>query len=112
MNPDPATGVRLPTLLSGVDGFPQGIPTANVSGLTNFCTVEASASPGYDYLVRFRNAAGNILATVRVRDVEQVFCSQGGGIAFADLSQSAPGFGIVSQAQVQTLNPVVGAMIR
>ena len=112
VDPDPATGVRLPTLLSGVDGFPQGIPTANVSGLTNFCTVEASPSPGYDYLVRFRNAAGNILATVRVRDVEQVFCSQGGGIAFADLSQSSPGFAIVSQAQVQTLNPVVGAMIR
>ena len=39
VDPDPATGVRLPTLLSGVDGFPQGIPTANVSGLTNFCTV-------------------------------------------------------------------------
>ena len=51
-------------------------------------------------------------ATVRVRDVEQVFCSQGGGIAFADLSQSSPGFGIVSQAEVQTLNRVVGAMIR
>ena len=112
INPDPATGVRLPTLLSGVDGFPQGIPTANVSGLTNFCTVETSPSPGYEYLVRFRNPAGNILATVRVRDVEQVFCSQGGGIAFADLSQSAPGFGIVSQAEVQTLNPLVGAMIR
>jgi hypothetical protein len=111
-NADQATGVRLPELRSGVDGFPQGIPTANVSGLTNFCTVEASPLPGYDYFVRFRNAAGNILATVRVRDVEQVFCSQGGGIAFADLSQSSPAFGVVSQAQVQTLNPVVGAMIR
>ena len=111
-NADPATGVRLPKLLAGVEGFPQGIATANVSGLTNFCTVEASPSPGYEYFVRFRNAGGNILATVRVRDVEQVFCSQGGGIAFADLSQSSPAFGIVSQAQVQTLNPVVGAMIR
>ena len=112
VNADQATGVRLPTLRAGVEGFPQGIPTANVSGLTNFCTIEASPSPGYDYFVRFRNAGGTILATVRVRDVEQVFCSQGGGIAFADLSQSSPGFGIVSQAQVQTLNRVVGAMIR
>ena len=112
VNADPATEVRLPTLLAGVEGFPQDIPTANVSGLTNFCTIEASPSSGYDYFVRFRNAGGNILATVRVRDVEQVFCSQGGGIAFADLSQSSPAFGIVSQAQVQTLNPVVGAMIR
>lgn len=109
---DPTTGVRLPTLQFGVTGFPQGIPTANVSGLTNFCTVEDSSSPGYDFLVRFRNAAGTILITERVAGVEQVFCSQGGGIAFADLSQSSPAFGIVSQAQVQTLNPVVGAMIR
>jgi Ca2+-binding RTX toxin-like protein len=52
VNADPATGVRLPTLLAGVEGFPQGIPTANVSGLTNFCTVEASPSPGYEYFVR------------------------------------------------------------
>src|SRR5215204_2954942 len=38
--PDPTTGVRLPTLLFGEPGFPQGIPTANVSGLANFCTLE------------------------------------------------------------------------
>ena len=109
---DPATGVRLPTLLFGVPGFPQGIPTANVSGLTNFCTVEASPSPEFEYLVRFRNAAGNILATVRVREVEQVFCSQNAGIAFANLSQSAPGFVSVSPQNVQALHPLVGAMIR
>src|SRR5688572_30191752 len=30
---DPATGVRLPTLLFGVGAFPQGITTADVSGL-------------------------------------------------------------------------------
>ena len=41
--------VRLPTLLFGVPGFPQGIPTADVSGLSNFCTLEASPSPGYQY---------------------------------------------------------------
>ncbi len=109
---DQATGVRLPTLLSGVPGFAQGIPTADVSGLSNVCTVEAASLPGYDYLVRFRGAAGNIIVTVRVRDVEQVFCSQGGGIAFADLTQSAPVFVPVSQQQVQSLNRIVGAMIR
>jgi len=42
---DAKTGVRLPTLLAGVAGFPQGIPTANVSGLANFCTLEASPLP-------------------------------------------------------------------
>ena len=109
---DPTTGVRLPTLLFGVPGFPQGIPTANVSGLTNFCTVETSPTPAFEFLVRFRGAAGNILATVRVRDVEQVFCSQNAGIAFADLSQSAPAFVPVSAQEVHVLNPLVGAMIR
>jgi hypothetical protein len=109
---DPATGVRLPTLRFGVSGFPQGIPTANVSGLSNFCTIEDSPSPGYEYLVRFRNAAGNILATVRVADTEQVYCSQGGAIAFADLTRPSPVFVAVSQQDVETLNPIVAAMIR
>jgi hypothetical protein len=109
---DPTTAVRLPTLKFGVAGFPQGIPTADVSGLTNFCTVEDSPLPAYRYLVRFRGAAGNIIVTVRVNDVEQVFCSQGGGIAFADLTLPSPGFVPVSQQDVEHLNPLVAAMIR
>lgn len=112
---DPPTGVRLPTLLLGAAGFPQGIPTADVSGLGNFCTVEASASPGYQFLVRFRSAAtGNIIVTVRLTEVEQVFCTSQGGaaIAFADLTAASPSFDVVSLPQVQTLNPIVGAMIR
>ena len=91
------------------------IATADVSGLGNFCTVEASPSPGYQYLVRFRSAAtGNIIVTVRVRDGEQVFCTSqsGGSIAFADLTVASPGFDVVSLPEVQTLNPLVGAMIR
>ena len=47
--PDPDTGVLLPTLLFGIAGFPQGIPTADVSGLPQHCTVEPSPLPGYDY---------------------------------------------------------------
>ena len=86
-----------------------------MSGLGNFCTVEASPSPGYDYLVRFRSAAtGNIIVTVRVKDVEQVFCTgqSGASIAFADLTVPSPAFGVVAQPEVETLNPLVGAMIR
>ena len=98
----------MPKLLFGVPGFPQGIPTADVSGLSNFCTVEPSPSAGYDHLIRFRGAAGNIIVTVRVREVEQVFCSQDGGIALADLSQPSPGFVPVSPQQVQSLNPLDG----
>ena len=110
---DQATGVRLPTLTFGVPGFPQGIPTADVSGLTNFCTIENSPVPGYEFLVRFRGAAGNLIVTVRVSEVEQVFCSQGGGaIAFADLTQPSPAFVTVSHQEVESLNPLVAAMIR
>jgi Ca2+-binding RTX toxin-like protein len=112
---DPETGVRLPTLLFGVPGFPQGVITADVSGLGNFCTIENSPSPGYQFLVRFRSTAtGNIAATVRVKDVEQVFCTgqNGASIAFADLTVPSPAFDVVSLPEVQTLNPLVGAMIR
>jgi hypothetical protein len=112
--PDPQTGVRLPTLLSGVPGFPQGIPTADVSGQVQHCTVERSPIPGYDFLVRFRGPAGNIIVTVRVSEVEQVFCSseEGAGIAFADLTLPSPAFVDVSQGEVESLNPLVAAMIR
>ena len=112
--PEPETGVRLPTLLHGVEGFPQGIPTADVSGLPQHCTVEPSPLPGYDYLVRFRGAVGNIIITMRVSEVEQVFCPSrdGAGIAFADLTLPSPFFVDVSQAGVETLNPLVAAMIR
>lgn len=109
---DPATGVRLPTLLFGQPGFPQGIPTADVSGPANFCTIEPSPLAEYQFLVRFHGAAGNVLATVRVADTEQVFCSQGGGIAFADLTVPAPAFVTVPRADVERLNGLVAAMIR
>jgi RTX calcium-binding nonapeptide repeat (4 copies) len=112
---DPATGVRLPTLFFGAPGFPQGVPTADVSGLGNFCTVEDSASPGYQYVVRFRSVATtNTIVTVRVREVEQVFCTSesGGSIAFADLTVPSPAFNVVTQPDVETLNPLVAAMIR
>jgi hypothetical protein len=112
---DPSTGVRLPTLRFGIPEFPQGIPTAEVTGLANFCTVETSPSPSYDYLVRFRGrATGNIIVTVRLREVEQVFCTDqtGGSLAFAHLTGSSPAFVAVSQQQVEILNPLVAAMIR
>ena len=112
--PDPVTGVRLPDLKFGVPGFPQGIPTADVSGQPQHCTVEPSPLPGYNYLVRFRGPAGNIIVTVRLTGVEQVFCSSkdGAGIAFADLTLPSPAFVDVSQSEVETLNPLVAAMIR
>ncbi len=111
---DPLTGVKLPTLLFGVSGFPKGIPTANVSGVTSFCTVEVSPLPEYEFLVRFLGVAGNLIVTVRVSGVEQVFCSgQGGGaITFADLTDPYPSFMVVSHQEVGQLNWLVGRMIR
>ena len=113
--PDPATGVRLPTLIFGVDGFPQGVPTADVSSLGNFCTIEPSPIPTYDFLVRFRSKATNaIIVTVRVKDVEQIFCTSqnSASIAVADLTASSPAFVDVTPQEVAKLNRIVGAMIR
>jgi hypothetical protein len=92
--------------------FPRGIPTADVTGLSNFCTIDDSPSPAFQFLVRFRSAAGAILATVRVSEVERVFCSQGGAIAFADLTDRSPAFHVVTQPDVEHLNSLVAAMIR
>lgn len=90
---DPATGVRLPT--------------------RNVCTIEDSPSPGYRYLVRFRNAAGNILATCACLRLNRCFCSQGGGvIAFADLTVPSPAFSVVTHSEVEHLNSLVASMIR
>jgi hypothetical protein len=114
-NADPATGVRLPALIFGVDGFPQGVPTADVSGGGNFCTVEPSPSPGYEFLVRFRSkATGAIIVTVRLKDVEQVFCTNrdSAAIAFANLTAPSPAFVAVTPLEVANLNRIVGAMIR
>ena len=113
---DPVTNVKLPTLRFGVPGFPQGIPTADVSGQGNvFCTVEPSPLRGYDHLVRFRSRATNaIIVTVRVKDVEQIFCTSqtGASIAFADLTVPSPAFADVTPQDVETLNRLVAVMIK
>jgi len=113
---DPVTNVKLPTPRFGVPGFPQGIPTADVSGQGNvFCTVEPSPLRGYDHLVRFRSRATNaIIVTVRVKDVEQIFCTSqtGASIAFADLTVPSPAFDDVTPQDVETLNRLVAVMIR
>lgn len=111
---DPQTGVRLPTLRFGVPGFSTGIPTADVSGQPQHCTIERSPLANYEFLVRFRGPANNIIVTVRVRDVEQVFCTSehGSAIAFADLTVPSPAFVDVAPFEVERLNSLVAAMIR
>lgn len=106
----------VPVLSAPVPAFPNGVPTANVTGQGGFCTLEAApAGSGYDFLVRFfGRATGNLAVTVRTKDVEQVFCTStaGGAITFADLTQPAPSFVIVAPDEVDSLNRTVGLMIR
>jgi Ca2+-binding RTX toxin-like protein len=107
----------VPVLSPPVRGYPGGVPTANVSGMGGFCTLERVTDPslGYEFLVRFFVRATGLLAvTIRVTDVEQVFCASeaGGEITFADLTEDDPAFAVVSLADVARLNETVALMIR
>jgi hypothetical protein len=109
---------NVPILSSPTEAFPLGVPTANVSGQGGFCTLEAVTNPaefGFQWLVRFFvRSTGALAVTIRLVDVEQVFCTsaEGGQITFADLTQPAPAFVVVTLEQVQQLNPTVGLIIR
>jgi len=114
---DPGTNVPI---LSPVKGrhAKTGLPTADVTGQGGFCTVEAVLDPaarGFQFLVRFfSKATGNLLVTVRTRDVEQVFCTarDTAAITFADLTVRDPDFVVVTPDEVQDLNRDVAQIIR
>jgi hypothetical protein len=109
---------NIPILTGGTPGFPRGIPTANVTESPGFCTLEqvpAASDLGYEFLVRFFvRATGALAVTIRLVDVEQVFCTsrEGGQIIFADLKRAQPQFEVVSLDQVERLNPLVRRIIR
>ena len=108
---------NVPTLTGTAPGFPHGVPTANVSGSPGFCTVERveDSTLGYDFLARFFvRATGALAVTIRLSDVEQVFCTSqaGGQITFADLTVDNPQFVVVSLAEVRRLNRIVAEIIR
>jgi len=109
---------NVPTLTGTAPGFPNGVPTANVSGAPGFCTlerVEEGSTLGYDFLVRFFvRATGALAVTIRLSEVEQVFCTSqaGGQITFADLTVDNPQFVVVSLAEVRRINRIVAAIIR
>jgi hypothetical protein len=108
---------NIPTVTGPVSGFPTGVPTANVTGMNGFCTIERVEDPafGYEFLVRFFvRSTGNLAVTIRVTEVEQVFCGglAVGTIVFADLTQPEPEFVEVTLDQVAALNPTVRLIIR
>jgi hypothetical protein len=108
---------NVPVLTGRAPGFPNGLPTANVSGQGGFCTVERPDDPaiGYNFLVRFFvRATGALAVTIRVSEVEQVFCTSeaGGEITFADLTNENPEFVVVTPERVELLNGIVARVIR
>ena len=110
---------NIPTLSPATGKYRDtALPTANVTGQGGFCRIEQVADPvarGFDFLVRFfSRATGNLLVTVRTRNVEQVFCTSeaGGAITYADLTEVDPQLVEVSIDQVEDLNRTVGAIIR
>jgi Ca2+-binding RTX toxin-like protein len=106
-------------IISPVDGrhAETGLPTANVTGQGGFCTLEAVADPasrGFEFLVRFFSKAnGNLLVTVRTRDVEQVFCTSQTAAAatFAD-HEARPRVVEIALESVRDVNSDVARMIR
>jgi hypothetical protein len=93
------------------------LPTAEVTGSPGFCTIEPVQDPdlGFEFLARFFvRATGNLAVTVRLKDVEQVFCTSeaGGEITFADLTAPDPQFVVISLEDVENLNPKVAQIIR
>jgi RTX calcium-binding nonapeptide repeat (4 copies) len=116
---DSDPGTNLP-VISPVDGrhAETGLPTANVTGQGGFCTVEEVQDPaarGFEFLVRFfSKASGNLLVTVRTRDVEQVFCTgqDAAVVTFADLTDPKPDFDEIALDAVRDLNADVARIIR
>jgi Ca2+-binding RTX toxin-like protein len=94
-----------------------GLPTADVTGQNGFCTLEdvRGQSLGYDFLVRFfLKSTGALAVTMRVSQVEQVFCTSqtAAAVTFADLREAQPAFVEVSLDEVADLNPTVRQIIR
>lgn len=93
------------------------IPRANVTGQGGFCTIERVSDPGlgYEFLAKFFvRATGNLAVTVRLNEVEQMFCTSqaGGQITYADLTQPTPQLQIISLSDALQLNNTVGRIIR
>lgn len=111
-------GDNVPILSHTATRFSEtGLPTANVSGSPGFCRLEdvRHTDLGFDYLVRFFvRSTGNLAVTIRLKDVEQVFCTSesGGSITFANLRDHYPHFVNVDLHQVADANRVVSKIIR
>jgi hypothetical protein len=94
-----------------------GLPKADVTGQGGFCTLEdvRDQEIGYDFLVRFfLKATGALAVTIRIAEVEQVFCTSEAvaAITYADLAAPEPTLSEVSLQDVGKLNATVREIIR
>ncbi|MEL7310300.1 MAG: hypothetical protein AAFN07_02205 [Pseudomonadota bacterium] len=111
-------GNNVPTLTPVTGIFSEtGVPTANVTGSPGFCRLEdvRDSDLGFDYLVRFFvRSTGNLAVTIRLKDVEQVFCTSeaGGSITFANLRKRYAQFVEIAPGEVKRKNNVVSQIIR
>jgi hypothetical protein len=107
---------NVPTLSGPGRGYPYGVPTADVKGSPGFCRLsQAPKQSKFDYLARFFvRETGDLAVTIRLADVEQVFCTSkaGGQITYANLTRANPRFVSVSDSQVTKLNGTVARIIR
>ena len=107
---------NVPTLSHPSGAFPYGLPTADVTGSPGFCTLRRAGQQGnFDFLARFFvRETGQLAVTIRLANVEQVFCTSraGGQITYANLTQANPRFVQVSRGEVANLNRTVWRIIR
>jgi hypothetical protein len=94
-----------------------GLPHADVTGQPGFCTLEdvRDEKLGYDFLVRFfLKSTGALAVTMRVADVEQVFCTSrtAAAITFADLRDASPDFVEISLDEVAEQSETVRQIVR
>lgn len=73
------------------------VPHVTIDSQTTSCTIERVPSTenlGFEFVTRFLNAAGGIVVTIRLEDVEQVLCPSpnAGRVRVADLTQASPAF--------------------
>jgi hypothetical protein len=107
---------NVPTLRGPGRGYPYGVPTADVKGSPGFCRLSpAPQQSKFDYLALFFvRETGDLAVTIRLADVEQVFCTSraGGQTTYANLTLANPRFVNVTDKRVTDLNRTVARIIR
>lgn len=95
---------------------PGQLPRVRLDGLGFRCELHAVPSSeqlGFAFIVRFFTPANALAVTVRLEEVEQLFCpsSEAGKVQYADLTTPAPALQTIPLSQVAALNPTMAAVL-